>query len=234
MIAASESGREWPAGSLLAGLSEPSRRRLLGLGTMHQYAGSGRVLIREGIDSTVVYLLLVGTVKATAAVEDGDALLAIRVGGDVVGEFAALDGRPRSATVTTAGPVVARVIPSGEFNGLLSRDPGLALAVARSITDKLRTATARRTDFTGCDVATRFARVLLDLTERYGEQTPAGWKIGCPLTQTELASLAGAAEPTLQRTLRLFRAEGIVGTGYRETTVLDLDLLRKRAFPRHA
>jgi CRP-like cAMP-binding protein len=189
------------------------------------------VLIREGDVTTVVYLLVAGPVKVTGATDGGDALLAVRVGGDLVGELSALDGRPRLATVTTAGPVTAQVIARADFLGLLGRDPELALAVTRGVTDKLRTATSRRIEFTACDVNTRLARVLLDLAERYGEQTSAGRTIGCPLTQTELATLAGAAEPTVQRVLRQLRADGIVATGYRGTTVLDMGALRKRAFP---
>jgi hypothetical protein len=37
----------WPPGSLLASLREAPRQRILGLGAKQQYAGSGRVLIRE-------------------------------------------------------------------------------------------------------------------------------------------------------------------------------------------
>jgi CRP/FNR family transcriptional regulator, cyclic AMP receptor protein len=224
----------WPLGSLLAGLTEPAQRRLLALGARSQYVDSGRVLIREGDATTSVFLLLNGTVKMTAATDAGDALIAVRVGGDIVGELAALDGRPRLATVTTAGPVIARVIGRPEFMGLLSRDPELARTVAGSVADKLRTATARRIDFAACDVLTRLARVLHELAERYGEQTPAGRTIGCPLTQTELATLIGASEPTVQRALRQFKKDGIVSTGYRETTVADMRRLREYAYPSRA
>jgi CRP-like cAMP-binding protein len=174
---------------------------------------------------------LAGVVKVTGATDEGDALLAIRVGGDLVGELSAMDNRPRSATVTTVGPLIARVISQGEFVAFVARNPEVALAVARGVGDKLRAATARRIDFTGCDVATRFARVLLELAVRYGEQTGAAVVIRCPLTQTELATLVGAAEPTIQRVLRQLRTDGVVATGYRETAVLDMAGLRRRAFP---
>ena len=222
---------DWPPGSLLDGLTESARRRLLGLGAKQQYADSGRILIREGDATSVVFLLLAGIVKVTGATDDGDALLAIRVGGDIVGELSAMDGRPRSATVTTAGPVIAQVIGHGEFVAFLARDPEVAIAIARGVGDKLRAATARRIDFTSCDVATRFARVLLELAVRYGEQTNTAVMIRCPLTQTELATLVGAAEPTIQRVLRQLRADGVVATGYRETAVLDMTGLRRRAYP---
>jgi CRP-like cAMP-binding protein len=123
------------------------------------------------------------------------------------------------------------VISQAEILGLMARDPALSLALTREVSDKLRSATSRRIEFTGYDVNTRFARVLLDLAERYGAQSPAGRTISCPLTQTELATLAGAAEPTVQRALRQLKADGIVSTGYRLATVLDMEALRQRAFP---
>lgn len=121
----------WPPGTLLAGLSESVRQRLLGLGAKQQYADPGRVLLREGERTSSVYLLLANVVKVTGATDGGEALLAIRVGGDLVGELAALDDRPRLATVTTAGTVLARVIGQGEFISFLTRNPDVALAITR-------------------------------------------------------------------------------------------------------
>jgi CRP/FNR family transcriptional regulator, cyclic AMP receptor protein len=221
----------WPPASLLGGLPEPARQRLLGLGAKRQLSGSGRVLIREGDQTRSVYLLLAGMVKVSGATDNGEALLAIRVGGDIVGELSAMDGRPRLATVTTAGPVLARVIGADEFTSFLARDPGVALAITRDVAGKLRSATARRIDFSGCPVQTRLARILLELADRYGERGADGTVIRCPLTQTELATLAGAAEPTVQRVLRQLRADHIVSTGYRETAVRDMAALRRRAYP---
>lgn len=223
--------RGWPLGSLLAGLPDPSREQLLKLGREREHASAGQVLIREGDSSTGVYLIVDGAVKVTGAAEGREAMLAIRVRGDLVGELAAMDSLPRVATVTTAGPVTVRVIGQAEFLGLLSRDGPLALALARGVGGKLRTATARRVDFVGCDAPGRFARVLLDLATRYGRDTPDGRTITCPLTQPELATLASVSGPTADRALRRFRADGIVVTGYREISVTDVAALRKCAYP---
>ena len=229
-----ENAGNWPSGTLLAGLTDSARKRLFGIGAQVQFADSGRMLIREGDTTSTVFLLLAGMVKVSSRTETGEALLAVRVGGDMVGELAALDGRPRLATVTTAGPVIARVIGKAEFNAFLVRNPDVSLAITRGITDKLRSATARRIDFTGCLVATRFARVLLELAERYGRQTDHGLVIVCQLTQTELAALVGAAEPTIQRVLRQLRTDRVVANRYRQITVLDVATLRARAFPEPA
>ncbi|WNI18917.1 Crp/Fnr family transcriptional regulator [Actinacidiphila sp. ITFR-21] len=214
----------WPARSLLASLGDQSRKRLLAIGTLCQFAPSGRPLMREGDTSTFVLILLDGVVKATGRSQDGkDALLAVRVGGDLVGELAAIDGQPRSATVTTSGTVLARVVKQADFLDCLRREPEVAAMVNRSVVGKLRAANARRIDLTGCDVPTRVARVLHDVVVRYGERTAEGAVLRWPLTQPELAGLAGAAVVTVNKVLRQLRADGVVSTGYRSVTVLDLD-----------
>ena len=120
---------QWPPLSLLGSLTTTSRDRLLEPGTTRQYL-AGQVLMREGDITKFVVVLLDGVVKATGLTLDGkEALLAIRVGGDIVGEFAALDEGPRSSTVTTCGTVVGRVIRQADFLATVRRDPVLAEAV---------------------------------------------------------------------------------------------------------
>ncbi|WP_406115034.1 Crp/Fnr family transcriptional regulator [Streptomyces sp. NBC_01014] len=220
----------WPTSSLLGGLAPAARERLLALGAQVRYPAD-RVLMRESERTTFVLILLDGVVKATGRTHDGrDALLAVRMGGDLVGEFAGVDGRPRSATVTTCGPVAARSVTRGDFLDCMQRDPRIAHAVNASIVTKLRVANSRRIDFTGCDAATRLARVLHQIALTYGERAGEGAVIRWPITQPELATLSGAAEPTVHKALRRLRETGVVSTGYRTIRVEDLALLSSIAF----
>lgn len=227
---ASRAAGHWPASTLLGGLGPADRGVLLGLGTRVPYP-AGRVLMREGDATDFVLLLLDGLVKVTGNADDGrDALLAIRVGGDVVGEFAAVDEQPRSATVTACGPVVARSVTRADFLACTRREPRIAHALNRTVVAKLRAATAHRVTFTGCDAATRIARVLHHLAKTYGEPAGAGAEIRWPITQPELATLAGASEPSVQKTLRLLKQAGVVTPGYRSIRVDDLDRLYEIAY----
>lgn len=222
---------DWPAGSLLGMLPDAARDRLLRRGIAVRYPGPSKILFREGDRSSFVLVILRGVVKVTASVTSGgpDALLAIRMGGDVVGEFAAIDQLPRSATVATCGPVVGRFIKSDDFVDCIRRDPDISQAVSSSIVTKMRVATARRVDFSGSDVETRIAQVLVHLVEAYGTSEGNQAVLRSPLTQPELASLAVASAPAAQRALRGLRERGIVSTGYRMIAVTDLDRLRKVA-----
>jgi CRP/FNR family transcriptional regulator, cyclic AMP receptor protein len=223
--------RAWPSGSLLGSLSVPSRDRLLQLGSLVQYP-AGKTLIREGDASRFVVVILDGVVKVTGHIHSGrDALLSIRMSGDVVGEFAALDEGPRSASVITCGAVVGRFIKAGEFLDGLRRDPDLSRALSRSVVAKTRAANARRIDFSGCAISTRLYRVLYEIAVTYGTATGNRSVIRWPLTQPELASLASAAEPSVHRVLRELRTKGIIATGYRRITVLDLARLHALGYP---
>ncbi len=223
--------QEWPTGSLLASLSAPSRDRLLGLGSLVQYP-AGKTLIREGDQSRFVIVILDGVVKVTGRVSGGRAaLLSIRMTGDLVGEFAALDEGPRSASVVTCGAVAGRFIKASEFVASLRHDPDLSRAVSKSVVAKTRAADARRIDFSEGGIQTRLYRVLHEIAVTYGTATGNRSVIQWPLTQPELASLASAAEPSVHRVLRDLRTQGIISTGYRRITVLDVARLHDLGYP---
>jgi CRP-like cAMP-binding protein len=208
-----------------------ARDRLLKRGVQARYPAPSRILFRQGDQSRFIVVIIRGIIKVTGHVSGGaDALLAIRMGGDAVGEFAAVDQLPRSATVITCATVVAQVIQSGDFLDCLRRDPEISHALNKSIVAKMRAANARRIDFAGCDVPTRVARVLHQLAVTYGTRDGNQSMIEWPLTQPELASLVGGSQPAVHRVLRGLRENGVVSTGYRTITVLDLNRLRHAAY----
>lgn len=65
----------------------------------------------------------------------------------------------------------------------------------------------------------------------YGVESGQGILVTWPLTQPEIATLAGAAEPTVHKVLRALRDEGVVSTGYRSIRVLDVHRLYAIAYP---
>lgn len=217
----------WPHRSLLAALPPLVREELIQAGTRVSF-GPGDVLLSEGAYDRHAYLLMSGFVKVTATLENGqEALLSVRVGGDMIGEMAAVDGAPRSATVTACGQLVARVLQPVKVADLMARRPEVAAALTRSVSDQLRWANRRRLDFGGYPVKVRLARLLVELAEVYGRPEPRGVVVGCRLTQPEIATLTGAAETTIHKALRELREQGLLETGYRSTVIRDLVRLKQ-------
>ncbi|MGP3920937.1 Crp/Fnr family transcriptional regulator [Nonomuraea sp. 10N515B] len=212
----------WPTGTFMHRLTDELRSELLGLGALCAFS-PGHTLISQGDHGTSVWLLLDALVKVTGGVENGvEATLAVRVSGDIVGDMSAMDGSPRSATVTTCGRAVCQQIKGPVFRSFVARRPAAALALTQVVADRLRWANQRRLDFAGYETKTCLARVLLALISRHGRATDDGVSIGVPLTRAELGMLVGAKEITTQKALRQMAAEGLIRRGHRDVVVKDL------------
>jgi CRP-like cAMP-binding protein len=217
----------------LGSLSRPVWDELLGIGTPRKYSPGEKILV-EGASDDYLVLLKTGVVKVTGRLGNGrEALIAIRVGGDVVGEMSVFDGVPRSATVTACEDVDAQVVEGPALRSFLDKCPEAAIQIMRLGYSRLRTTNSWRIAFGAFPVRVRLARVLAELAEnhgrpvrRYGRLVQSYLLIRVNLTHTELAELIGAKSETVQKMLAAFRAEGIVTTGSRRMEVIKLDRLR--------
>ena len=121
----SDRGR-WPQGSLVARLAEVERAALLSAGTAVKFDDDD-ILVLQGDVGDGLYVLTGGMVKVTVAAETGiETMLAVRSRGDLIGEFAVLDGMPRTATARAVGTVGAVRISRSAFAAFGQRYPGRA------------------------------------------------------------------------------------------------------------
>jgi CRP/FNR family cyclic AMP-dependent transcriptional regulator len=220
---------EWPAESFLAGLPAVMRAELLDSGTKRVFS-DGETLITQCDGTKHVFVLTEGVVKVMAKGQDrAYRLIDIQMAGDTVGEIAFTDGRPRSAKVVADGTVHAVQISSRALRKFIAENPEVSIALGRLLTSRDRKKQSRYLDITQFDVKTRVARVLVDLVDRRGRETPEGLVLGVTLTQSELAALVGVADASLHKVLRALRSEGILRTTYRQITVVNRQALREIA-----
>jgi len=59
----------------------------------------------------------------------------------------------------------------------------------------------------------------------------SGIEFGYTLTQPELAAMVGASEPSVHKTLRQLRGDGVITTGYRRLMISDPAALDAIAAP---
>ena len=99
----------WPHGSLVASLTEGDRAALLAAGT-HVHFDDDAILVLQGDVGDGLYVLTGGMVKVIVAAETGiETTLAVRSRGDLIGEFAVLDGTAARPPPARSG----RSAPSG-------------------------------------------------------------------------------------------------------------------------
>jgi len=216
------------AEGFLAALSVDEADALRTAGVRRTYPANV-TLLHQADEAGPVVVLLGGRVKI--AVSDGgrEAIIGVVGPGELVGELAAIDGGPRSTTVTTLEPVDALVVPRSDFSALLDRRPRIALVILRTVARRLRYADAQRAQFATLDVVGRLSQRLMELSERFGTEEERGIEIRLPLSQEELASWVGASREAVSKAFHLLRSLHIVETGRRRVTVLDLGALERRA-----
>jgi CRP-like cAMP-binding protein len=206
---------------------------LMACGKPRRYR-SGELLFGEGDRSDHVVVIRRGTVKIWSVSNEGyEAVLAVRTSGDIVGEFAALDRRPRSASVVAIDDVDGVLVTGEQFRSFLRTHPSAAMAMLSSVVARLREADRRRLEFGAHDVTGRVARLLLELVDTYGSPTVdgAGTAIDIPLSQQELAGATGSSREAVSRALRRLRESNAVRTGRRRIVVLNIDVLRGFSAP---
>ncbi|MFJ2738983.1 Crp/Fnr family transcriptional regulator [Streptomyces sp. NPDC087440] len=211
----------------LARLEPEDRHALLALGRPLRYAPRSTVL-RQDEPSTYILLLLRGWTKVTAAAVNGyEALLALRGPGDIVGEAAALSGRPRTATVTALEAVDAVSVDRERFTAFLAEAPRAAMRLLDLTTDRMHKGDQRRLENAALTVRERFAVLLLELARTHGSRTELGIELCVPLSKQELAGAIGASREMVQRLLKDLREREVVLTGRRTLVILRPDILRR-------
>lgn len=172
-------------------------------------------------------MIVDGRIKIVTTSDDGgETLLSVRGAGSLVGELAALDDAPRLASAVVLEPLTALVLTAEEFRDFLARHPRAALELARTLIERLRESDRRRAEFGSYDVTRRLAALLLELGTR---ESSDGRPTGIKLSQHELAGMIGASRESVARALTTLRGRGLVETGRRAITVVDIEGLRSLA-----
>jgi CRP-like cAMP-binding protein len=213
----------------VARLDPADREELMARGRRRRWpAGSSMFL--EGESSATVLVILSGRVKVFSLTTNGEEiLLAVRGPGALLGELSAIDGVARSASVAALEPVEGVVVPVATFVDFLRSHAAAAVVLLQLVVGRLRDSDRKRVEFAAFDTGARVARRLLELAERFGEPDERGVRITVALSQDELAGWVGASREAVAKALRVLRDRGLVTTGRRTMTVLDLAGLRRRA-----
>jgi CRP/FNR family cyclic AMP-dependent transcriptional regulator len=189
----------------------------------------GHTLFHENQLSDRVLVVRKGVIKVTATTATGrEALLAFCGAGELVGDLAALDGEPRSASVCAVEQVVALALTTEAFRTFVETRPGVAIVLLRMVGRRLREADAKRIEFSSCTTLERVAARLIEFSARFGLEDASGAvRISLPLSQEELAGAASASIQSVGRALQTMRSLKCIETRRREIVILDPQRLAK-------
>jgi CRP-like cAMP-binding protein len=187
----------------------------------------------EGEPATYLFVLVTGWVKILSVTSDGhEQVLALRGHGDIVGEIAGETTGRRNATIRAIDRVRALIVGYDRFSAFLESYSGADRAYRHVVTQRWNDAATMLRRHPVTSGAQRLAGVVLELAARHGSGAVGGSgaiDVAMPLSQQELASLAGTSRATVTRALRSWRQRGYIRTGQRRITITDPQSLRQIA-----
>jgi len=182
----------------------------------------GQIVIGHQDRTSDAFVVLEGSVRVELHSLSGRDIFLADIGpGGLVGEFAALDDQPRSASVTAIDSSVLACIPGAIFKATVNGDPASAEWMARRLVRQIRLLTERVFELNALAVRNRLHCELLRLSldagvaENRAEIAPAP-------THVELANRIGSHREAVTRELQYLQAEGIVVRDGRKLAMNDV------------
>jgi CRP/FNR family cyclic AMP-dependent transcriptional regulator len=169
-------------------------------------AARGSTIFAKGDPGTGLMGVLAGTVKVSVASADGkDIVLNLFHEGEVFGEIALLDGRPRTADATAMSDCELVVIERRDFVPFLSSQPDVMLKFIEILCSRLRRTSEQVQDITFLNLPTRLAKTLLQLTA--GDEGSASRRRAA-ITQREISQMIGMSRESTNKQLRIWANRG--------------------------
>jgi CRP/FNR family transcriptional regulator, cyclic AMP receptor protein len=127
---------------IFASLTEEELTHLLGEEVSQERVYSeGAVILRESESGDSIFLIGSGSVQVALLSTTGPRiLLAVIPSGEIFGEMAVLERKPRSATVTAKEDCVVLEIPGKEIRTLLEAHPDIEVKLYTEVRDRLKQA----------------------------------------------------------------------------------------------
>ncbi len=187
-------------------------------------------IYREGEPADRLFVLATGTVKLQRGTLEGqDVLLDVLAPGDLFGTLSTLGDRVYPDTARALTVACALSITADDFREVMHRHPSVALAVLDDLAHRLEQSRQRVAHLSSGTVDQRVAGALLRLVTVVGEPQGAGVLLQLPLTRADLASMSGTTTESASRAMSRLRRDGVVESGRRWTSVLDVARLRTLA-----
>jgi CRP/FNR family transcriptional regulator, cyclic AMP receptor protein len=186
----------------------------------------GEVVFHEGDPADSLHLVVSGRFAARIRTPVGDTtLLAIYGPGDAFGELALVSPpSQRSATVVALEPAETRSVYRDDFDRLRRGHPGVDRVLVGLLAEEIRLMNERLLEAHYVDAETRVRRHLRQLAALYDRD---GTSV-IPLTQEEIAEIAGTSRATVNRVLREEERRGVIELRRGRTTVVDAEQLSRR------
>jgi len=191
-----------------------------------RYLAAQRVISRDAPDSDV-YLIVSGRVRATSFSVGGRQVTYRDIAaGDWFGDFAAIDGMPRSADVVALTDTLVAAMSPAVFRTLLHEHPAACDRILHRLVTMVRELTDRIFELSTLGVRNRVHAELLRLAKMTGVRGNAA-RIEPAPKHTEIASQVSTYREQVTRELSAMVKQGLLQRDGRALIIPDVARLEK-------
>ena len=144
--------------------------------------------------------------------------------GDMFGEYAAIDGAPRSAEIAARTPCLVASMSANTFRGLIKSEPLFAVVLLRQSVAKVRALTTRIYEFSALAVNNRIQAELLRLAKLASHSGKTA-EINPAPVHADIASRTSTHREAVTRELSRLSKLGIVERRGRALVIKDVSRL---------
>jgi CRP-like cAMP-binding protein len=212
--------------TVLAGLA-PSERKEFVAAARRRTFRRGEIIFHEGDPADTVHLLTEGRVAVRVTTPLGDvAILTVLGPGQVFGELALLADTARTATIVALQRCETLALHRDEFQRLRAASPTVDQFLTAALVQQVARLSALLLDAHFVPAPARVARRLLDLCDEFGDRRPG---TVVPITQEDLAQMAGTTRSTANQVLHRIEEAGAIRVRRGKIEILDPAALRRQA-----
>lgn len=206
----------------------PGERELLRRRSRVRTLARKEIVCFEGDPRAHPSVVLDGYIRLDRTARDGTrAVLGLRGPGDLMGEMPILDGGPQPAEANALTGAEILIVPPAVFEQLLALNPIACLAVAAGMAQQLRWSYEACGDGINGVARARIAGRILDVADVMGRVRDGAIEMGAPITQADLAGMAGVCRESATRVIGDLRRAGAIAYSGRRLRILRPDLLEK-------
>jgi len=188
----------------------------------------GQQVFYEGHVALGLYILCQGKVKLTRLNRKGQQRLVDILDSGQLLEKQAFQEQPiHQVTCEVLETSQVCLLDRTTFLSFLKEHGELAVKLVQVLSKEMTNVVNSADQFAFTPARDRLARLLWELSERFGEQTSEGSRIMLTLKREDLAQMAAVTVETVVRLLRDFQESGLVLMQGRELTIVKPDRLQK-------
>jgi CRP-like cAMP-binding protein len=210
--------------AVLAELSESALERVAQSCTWRQYGG-GEQIVGYQEPSTDVSFLLAGKTRVIIYSAEGKAVVFVDlVPPAMFGEIAAIDRKPRSASVEAVEPCTIASMTAAAFESLMMREPSVAVATLRQVAADVRRLSERVFEFSTMVVQNRIHAELLRLAGE-ARQGRAEVTLSPAPSLSDIANRISTHREAVSRELSRLTATGLLRRDHGDLVITDVGKL---------